>query len=91
MTGNKKTNKFPYPHVNIEWVDICQSEEAWINESEILNQDLATCHDTGYIYKKTREKLWLFSSYSMNDDGSMDVGTVTVIPTKVIKKIERIK
>ena len=46
--------KFKYKRVKIIWWDICSSDEAWILEDDILNHDIATCSDVGYIYKKTK-------------------------------------
>ena len=43
-----------YKHVRITWQDICTAEEAWTHEDEILQHDVATCTDTGYIFKKTK-------------------------------------
>jgi hypothetical protein len=93
MTSIKKsgTNKFPYAHVKLTWEDIQASSEAWIDESDVLKNDIAVCEDIGYIFKKTKDKLWLFTSYSYDEDKSLSVGGVTVFPVKVIKKIERIK
>jgi hypothetical protein len=93
MTSIKKsgTNKFPYAHVKITWWDITQSNEAWIDKDDILKNDISVCEDTGYIFKKTKDKLWLFTSYSYDENKSLSVGGLTVFPVKVIKKIERIK
>jgi hypothetical protein len=54
MTSIKKsgTNKFPYAHVKITWWDITQSSEAWIDEDDILKNDISVCEDTGYIFKR---------------------------------------
>ena len=79
-----------YKHVRISWYDICSNDEAWTHEDEILNHDVALCEDTGYIYKKTKSKLWLFTSYS-EDEYGFSVGGLTCIPTGVIKKIKVIK
>jgi hypothetical protein len=68
MTTSKKINKLPYQHVRITWWDIQQSNEAWIDEDDVLKNDIAVCQDTGYIFKKTKDKLWLFTSYSYDDD-----------------------
>ena len=46
MTG--KNRKFK--HVRVTWFDPCQSNEAWVPEDEILEHDVATCVDVGYIY-----------------------------------------
>jgi hypothetical protein len=93
MTSTKKSgvSKFPYQHVRITWWDIQQSSEAWIDEDDVLQNDIAICQDTGYIFKKTKDKLWLFTSYSYDDDKKLSVGGLTTFPVKVIKKIERIK
>jgi hypothetical protein len=79
-----------YKHVRITWQDICTAEEAWTHEDEILQHDVATCTDTGYIFKKTKSKLWLFSSYSEDEDG-LSVGGLTAFPMGCIKKIEILK
>lgn len=89
MSISKKINKFP--HVKIIWEDIQASNEAWIDEDDVIKNDIAICSDTGYIFKKTKDKLWLFTSYSYDDDEKLSVGGLTVFPLGVIKKIERIK
>jgi hypothetical protein len=68
MTTSKKINKLPYQHVRITWWDIQQSNEAWIDEDDVLKNDIAVCQDTGYIFKKTKDKLWLMiRSYLLVD------------------------
>ena len=42
------------------------------------------------LYKKTKSKLWLFTSYSKDKKG-LEVGGLQCIPTGCIKKIEVIK
>ena len=79
-----------YKRVKITWFDICSNDEAWTHQSEILKHDVATCTDTGYIFKKTKSKLWLFSSYSEDEDG-LSVGGLTAFPMGCIKKIEVLK
>lgn len=91
MTTSKKTNKFPYPHVKLTWWDIQSANESWIEEEDILTNDIAVCEDTGYIFSKSKDKLWLFTSYSYDDDKKLSVGGLTVFPLKTIKKIERIR
>ena len=91
MISTKKSGVNKFPHVKIIWEDIQQSNEAWIDEENILENDIAICEDTGYVFKKSKTKLWLFTSYSYDDDGKLSVGGLTVFPLGVIKKIERIK
>jgi len=88
MTSSK--NKFQYKQVKITWWDICSSTESWIDEADILNHDVSVCEDVGYIYKKTKDKLWLFTSYAEDEEG-LEVGGLTCFPIKVIKKIEVLK
>ena len=54
MTIMSKKNKFKYKNVKVTWFDPCQSNEAWVSEEDILDHDVATCVDVGYIYKKTK-------------------------------------
>ena len=84
------SSKFNYKLVKITWWDIKSSEKSWLSIDEIENEDVAICIDVGYIYKKTNDKLWLFTSYSFDDVG-MDIGGVTTFPMGVIKKIEVIE
>ena len=86
-----KNKKFKYKRVRITWFDITQNEQAWVHESEVEDTELSTCVDEGYVYAKTKDKVWTFSGYTMNDDGTMDVSNVNVFPRCVIKKIEVIK
>ena len=62
MKNTGKENKFRYEKVKITWWDIVTCEEAWVGEEDILDHDISVCQDVGYIYKKTRDKLWLFTS-----------------------------
>ena len=79
-----------FKQVKITWVDPCQCDEAWTPEKEILDHDVAECEDVGWIYKKTKSNLWLFSSYSEDEDG-LSVGGLTAFPMGCIKKIEILK
>ena len=88
MTLSNKISK--YKQVKITWWDICSSTESWIDEEDILNHDVSVCEDVVYIYKKTKDKLWLFTSYAEDEDG-LEVGGLTCFPRKVIKKIEVLK
>lgn len=86
--GSQK--KFKYQRVKIIWWDITSSLSAWVHEDDIESNDISICEDVGYIYKKTKEKLWLFTSYSEDENG-MDVGGLTCFPKGCIKKIEILK
>ena len=75
-----------YKHVKITWYDITSSEESWTHESEIKSFKPAICEDTGYIYAKDKYTLWLFTSYSEDEDG-LSVGGITAFPKGCIKSI----
>nr|BAR15708.1 hypothetical protein [uncultured Mediterranean phage uvMED] len=84
------TKKIKYPRVKITWWDITSSTDAWVSEKDIEDNDISICEDVGYLYKKTRDRLWLFTSYSEDENG-MDVGGLTCFPRGCVKKIEVIK
>ena len=90
MKNTGKESKFKYDKVKIIWWDICSSTESWIAEEDILKHDVSVCEDVGYIYKKTKDKLWLFTSYAEDRDG-LEVGGLTCFPRKVIRKIDLLK
>jgi hypothetical protein len=50
MTSTKKSGVNKFPHVKIIWEDIQQSNEAWIDEENILENDIAICSDTGLYF-----------------------------------------
>jgi hypothetical protein len=82
--------KNKYKLVKITWWDIKSSEKSWLNIDDVESEDIAICYDVGYLYKKTSEKLWLFTSYSTDNSGT-DVGGITCFPVACIKNIEVIK
>lgn len=86
----QKNNNFKYELVRLEWFDIKGAEDTWVHEDEIKNHDVAYCVDVGFLYHYTDHKIWLFSSYSFNDDGSLDVGNLTVYPRGCIREIIKI-
>jgi hypothetical protein len=90
MTTSKKISNFKFNRVKVFWVDI-QSHSEWISISDIEQHGTADCIDEGYLWKKDKNKVWIFSSYSKNEDGSYDVGNVTCFPRGCVTKIERIK
>jgi len=92
MTSTKKSgvSKFPYPRIKVYWNDI-QTHSDWISISDIEEYSTASCVDEGYLWKKDKSRIWIFSSYSKNEDGSYDVANVTCFPKGCVTKIERIK
>lgn len=87
---HQKIKKFKYQRVHITWHDIQESDKAWIDESDMLFEDVAICNDIGYIYKQTKDKLWLFTSYSFDKKNNLSFGGLTVFPAGCIIKIKQI-
>ena len=86
----KKPNKFKYKQVKIIWIDIISSSE-WMSLEKATNKVYSFCEDIGYLLYKDSKKLSIFTSYSFDDDGNLEVGGVTTYPRKVVLKIERMK
>jgi len=90
MNTLKKIIKLPYKRVHILWHDIQESDKAWIEKNDMMSEDVAVCQDIGFIFKQTKDKLWLFTSYSFDKKDNLSFGGLTVFPMGCIKKIERI-
>jgi hypothetical protein len=70
MSNTGKKTTFNHKLVKITWWDIKSSEKSWIAEDEIMKEDIAICYDVGWIWKETKDKLWLFTSYSFDECGN---------------------
>jgi hypothetical protein len=66
MSNTGKKTTFNHKLVKITWWDIKSSEKSWIAEDEVMKEDIAICYDVGWIWKQTKDKLWLFTSYSFD-------------------------
>ena len=79
--GKKKKNpsKISYPLVQVKWSDALSSAE-WMSEKKGINLEAATCHSIGYKLFENSKKVILFADYNFDDDGSIDIGNVNVIP-----------
>jgi len=86
----KPQNKFKYKKVKILWMDITSSSE-WMSLDRAIDHRYSFCEDIGYLLYKDPKRLTIFTSYSYNDDGSLEVGGITTYPRKVILKIEKLK
>ena len=96
MVNNTKTKrlpfgvkKIPYEYVHVYWTDI-QSDSSWRQIKEVEEEKLPICLSTGFLLKKDDDMVRLVSDFNFNEDGTIDeCGNSTVIPTVVVKKIER--
>jgi hypothetical protein len=52
--------------------------------------EVSHCISIGFIYKKNRDYVWIFSSYEIDSLGEITYGDRTVIPANNIKTMEKI-
>lgn len=82
-------NKFNYSLYKIHWEDIC-SDSGWASESEFNRLTVSNCISIGFIFKKTKKHLWIFSSYEIDQHGEIQFADRTVIPLSNITTMEKI-
>jgi hypothetical protein len=87
--GEVMDNKFKYDLYKISWEDIL-SDSAWASDTEFDRMDVSHCISIGFIYKKTKDYVWIFSSYEIDNLGEITFGDRTVIPANNIKTMEKI-
>ena len=82
-------NKLPFELYKISWEDIC-SDSGWATNLEFDRMEVSHCISIGFIYKKNRDYVWIFSSYEIDSFGEITYGDRTVIPANNIKTMEKI-
>nr|BAR34715.1 hypothetical protein [uncultured Mediterranean phage uvMED] len=90
-TRKKKLNGTieDYPLVEVathDWV----SNSEWVPINKARKFEPAKCYSVGRLFHKTKTKIQLFGSWSYDEDGSLEVGTIETIPkswTITIKQI----
>ena len=82
--------KFKYKRVKIIWVDITSSSSWYDDLKDVDDFTYSWCEDTGYLFSKDDKMVKIFTSYSYDGD-KLTVGTITVFPRSVVKKIEVLK
>ena len=82
-------SNFNYDLYKIHWEDIC-SDSGWASDVEFNKLSVSHCISIGFIFKKSKKYLWIFSSYEINDLGEINFGDRTVIPLSNITKMEKI-
>jgi hypothetical protein len=82
-------NKLPFELYKISWEDIC-SDSGWATNLEFDRMEVSHCISIGFIYKKNRDYVWIFSSYEIDTLGEITYGDRTVIPANNIKTMEKI-
>ena len=72
--------------VIIKWIDSGLCDPTWIEASSYENKSMPICLTVGWLYKKTKDKTILFSSYSLdnNEYKEGNEGTIQIIYNKCI-------
>ena len=84
------TPKFKYKRVKIIWQDIV-TDPSWFDSLEDVDKlNFQLCEDIGYLFSKDTKTVKIFTSFNYDGD-KLSVGTVTVYPRSVVKKIEVLK
>lgn len=66
-----------------DWV----SHSEWMSISKAKKLEPAKCHSIGRLFNKTKTKIQLFGSWSIDEDGSIEIGTVETIPNSWVIEI----
>ena len=82
--------KFKYKRVKIIWQDII-TDASWFDSLEDVEKlTFQWCEDIGYLFSKDTKTVKIFTSFNYDGD-KLSVGTVTVFPRSVVRKIEVLK
>jgi len=82
--------KFKYKRVKIIWQDIV-TDPSWYDSLEDVEKlTYSWCEDTGFLFSKDSKMVKIFTSHSYDGD-KLTIGTITVFPRSVVKKIEVLK
>nr|BAR32383.1 hypothetical protein [uncultured Mediterranean phage uvMED] len=67
-----------------DWV----SNSEWMSIPKAKKLEPAKCHSIGRLFNKTKTKIQLFGSWSIDEDGSIEIGTVETIPNSWVIEIK---
>ena len=82
--------KFKYKRVKVIWQDIV-TDASWFDSLEDVEKlNFQWCEDIGYLFSKDTKTVKIFTSFNYDGD-KLSVGTVTVYPRSVVKKIDVLK
>lgn len=82
-------NEKPQP-VAIEWIDCNSSDGGWYSKEDVEKHDVTKCVDLCFIYKQDDIRTVTYASYNYSEDGIMDYGFLSAIPTSWITKITKL-
>jgi hypothetical protein len=78
-----------YPLVKVITLD-------WVSHSEWMHIDKARklkpveCHSVGHLLTQTRSKVQIFGSYSYDEDGTIEVGTIETMPGSWVLEVKKL-
>lgn len=78
-------NNFLYKKIkrDLHWLD-AKSKSGWSTKEDMKELKPATCVTSGWIFEETENYVKTFSTYSLDDDGSIEFGEILVIPKQWI-------
>lgn len=76
---------FPYKKLKLElhWLD-AKSKTGWSTKEELKELKPAKCITSGWVFEETKHYIKTFSTYSLEEDGTIEFGEILVIPKKWI-------
>ena len=85
LTGT--INDYPLVKVcTLDWV----SHSEWMHIDKARKLKPAECHSVGHLLTETRSKVQIFGSYSYDEDGTIEVGTIETMPGSWVLEVKKI-
>ena len=78
-----------YPFVEVKWLD-CIANNEWMPISKAIRLKPAVCYSKGYQLLRTRKKITIFADYSVDEDGTLEVGNLNTIPRAWVQEVTEI-
>jgi hypothetical protein len=80
------------PMVRVTWQDAQDSDGCWTLVEDIVNHELATCQDVGWMVHRDEDKLVLMRSRIVEEDPELKEGGGHIaIPNSWVIKVEQLQ
>lgn len=79
-----------YPLVQLTIFDWVSNSE-WMSFTKAKKLEPSQCFAVGRIFNKTKTKIQLFSSWSYDEDGVIEIGTIETVPRSWVQQINELK
>ena len=78
--------------VVVKWIDSGLCDSGWVEAKSYEKKSMPICYSVGWLYKKTKDKTILYSSYSLENGEYVDgnEGTLQLILNKCVLDIEEL-